>query len=132
MLDLDGSVSTIAWSPRGDRLAVASAPTPAVDDQFMNRSIQIVDPANGELHAKIEPSGKMGQFVWSPDGENLALLVAEDRNDPDPGRLAVAAVSGGGLKYLRSGFEGRFSALRWRDADTIVYLADRGVVSTVG
>ena len=132
MLDLDGSVSTIAWNPRGDRLAVASAPTPAVDDQFMNRSIQIVDPANGELHGKIEPSGKMGQFVWSPDGESLALLVAEDRNDPDPGRLAVASVSGGGLKYLRSGFEGRFSALRWRAADTIVYLADRGVVSTVG
>ena len=132
MLDLEGSVSTIAWSPRGDRLAVASAPTPGIDDQFMNRAIQIVDPANGELHAKIEPTGKMGPFAWSPTGENLALLVAEDRSDPDPGRLAVASVSGGGLKYLQSGFDGRFSALRWRDADTIVYIADRGVVSTVG
>ena len=132
LLDLQGSVSTIAWSPRGDRLAVASAPTPGIDDQFMNRSIQIVDPANGELHGKITPPGKMGQFVWSPDGETLALLAAEDRNDPDPGRLAVASVAGGAMKYLLPGFDGAFSALRWRDADTIVYVADRGVVSTLG
>ena len=132
MLELEGSVSTVAWSSMGDRLAVATAPTPAVDDQFMNRSIQIVDPENGELHAKIEPPGKMGPFIWSPDGKTLALLVAEDRSDPDPGRLAVVSPSGGELQYLLTDLDGRFSALRWRDADTIIYVADRGVVSTVG
>ena len=132
MLDLQGSASTIAWSPRGDRLAVALAPTSHIDDFFMNRKIQIVDPANGALHGKVEPPGKMGQFVWSPDGEYLALLVATDRSDPDPGRLAVASISDGKLKYLRNSFEGRFAALGWSDANTIIYLADRGVVSILG
>lgn len=132
VLDIEGSASTVKWSPRGDLIAAAVAPTPFVDDFYMNREIHIIDPENGEIQGQIQPPGKMGGFVWSPDGEHIALLAGFDRHDPDPGRLAVSPAAGGELKYVLPEFKGQFTSLAWKNEDTIVYLAQVGVTSRLG
>ncbi|MFP6675336.1 MAG: hypothetical protein VB878_09710, partial [Pirellulaceae bacterium] len=64
-LSLEGSASEIEWNPKGDRLAVAVAPTPLIDHFYMYRRIRIVD-TSGKIHTKIENPGKLGAIRWSP------------------------------------------------------------------
>ena len=49
-----------------------------------------------------------------------------------PGRLMVASSKGGAFRDLMPKLEGHVRGIAWQDADTIVYLADIGVQTTVG
>ncbi len=131
-LDVPGSASEIHWSPVGSLLAVAMAPTPSVDDAFMNRKVIIIDAETSEVRGKLTPPGKMGSFAWSPDGEHLALISSADRSDPLEGRLVVGSSHGGELKDLLPNLAGHVKGLGWRDSQTIAYTADVGVTSTFG
>ncbi len=42
-LELPGSASKLSWSPAGDRIAVALAPTSLVDDEYMARRVHLLD-----------------------------------------------------------------------------------------
>jgi dipeptidyl aminopeptidase/acylaminoacyl peptidase len=128
-LDLPGSASELHWSPRGNRLAVALAPSPLIDDHYMNRRVRLVDPENGSVRLRIENPGKLGQIAWSPDGDRLAMISAADINDPLEGRLMVASTSDGVLRDLIPGWNGHVRAFIWRDPQTILYLADQGVTT---
>ena len=132
LLEIAGSASEIHWSPVGGLLAVAMAPTPSVDDSFMNRKVIIIDPESGEVRGNLTPPGKMGSFAWSPDGKHLALISSADRSDPLAGRLVVSSAEGGEVKDLLPNLAGHVKGLAWRDDQTIVYTADIGVTSTVG
>jgi dipeptidyl aminopeptidase/acylaminoacyl peptidase len=129
-LDLPGSASALAWSPAGDRLAVALAPTPLVDDDLMRRRVHIVDVASGHSVDLGNP-GKLGPIAWSRDGRFLAMVSGEDLNDPAAGRLLVAPAEGGGLRDVLPGYMGHVAAIAWKDADTIVYIGDEGVETVV-
>jgi len=140
MLDLPGSASELHWSPVDNRLAVALAPTPLVDDDLMSRRLYIVDADAGKVLARFDNPGKLGEVAWSPDGKNLALISAADINDPSAARLMLAPVhgepvqgepaAGGPLRDLLPGYEGDANAIGWRDAENIMILADEGVWTT--
>ena len=131
-LSLDGDASTIDWSPGGDRLVVALAPTPLVDDRYMKRRLHIVDVASGTVVTRIENPGKLGQVGFSPDGEHVAFVSAESINDPKEGRLMVARASDGNFRDLLPGLEGHISSFQWRDQQTLAYVADEGVETRIG
>ena len=126
-LELGGSASALHWSPDGGRLAVALAPTPLIDDEYMNRKIRVVEVASGNVAAEIPTTGKFGDFEWSPDGKSIAVIAAADRNDPQEGRLMVAAATGGALRDLLPNLKGHVAAMAWQGADTVMYIADEGV-----
>jgi dipeptidyl aminopeptidase/acylaminoacyl peptidase len=69
---------------------------------------------------------------YSPDGRYLAMISAADLNDPAAGRLMVAGVGVGQLRDLLPDLEGHVSSFRWRDDDTLVYVADIGTLREVG
>ncbi len=128
---LDGSVSQIAWSPDGERLSVAVAPTPLIDDEYMKRKVRVIDLA-GEVLARIDNPGKLGVVRWSPDGSKLALISAADVHDPNASRLMVVPSTGGDLKpLLPADFEGDVEQIAWQDDGTIVYVVDRGTGAAV-
>ncbi len=129
MIDLPGSASSITWSPAGEKIAVALAPTPLVDDDLMNRKVYVFDE-EGKILAKIDNPGKLGQFAWSPDGKNIAMISAADRNDPAAGRLMVAPPTGGALKDLLPNYPGHVGAIAWQGNDTVMYIGDEGVATT--
>ena len=131
-LDVTGSASEIHWSPGGGLLGVAMAPTPSVDDAFMNRKVIIIDLESSEVRGNLTPPGKMKSFAWSPDGKHLALISSADRSDPMAGRLVVGSADGGELTDLLPNLAGHVSGIAWRDRQTIVYSADVGVTSTLG
>jgi dipeptidyl aminopeptidase/acylaminoacyl peptidase len=131
-LAIEGHVSDVEWAPSGERLAVAVAPTPLVDDSYMRKRIRVVDAQSGTVLARIENPGKLGQISWSPDGEHLAIVSAEDINDPSEGRLMIVPARGGELADLIPDFEGHVRGLHWQDAGTLVFLAAEGVYTTLG
>lgn len=128
-LAIDGSVSHVAWSHDGQKLAVAVAPTPSIDDTYMKRRVMVVEPKAGKVLGKVDTQGKLGwvPFVWSPDSRHLALIASEDQHDPAAGRLVVAPVRGGKPRELLPGAELHVRAVAWRDAKTLLYLADERV-----
>jgi dipeptidyl aminopeptidase/acylaminoacyl peptidase len=132
VIALTGSVSDIHWSPSGDRIALALAPTPLIDDSYMARRVRVLDVASGRLVGEIANPGKLGSVAWSPDGSHLAMTAGADLNDPSQGRLMVAPATGGTPTDVLPGFLGQVEDVAWRDANTIVYLASRGVRSFVG
>ena len=130
-LDLPGSASGLHWSPAGDRLALALAPTPSVDDEYMERRVHVITVADGRVAARLEHSGKLNELEWSPDGAWIGLVCAADRHDPSTSQLAVAPAAGGPTRNLIPGYEGHPVAFAWADARTIVLVGARGVATEV-
>lgn len=131
-IELTGSASEIHWSPTGDRIALALAPTPLIDDSYMARRVRVLDVASGRLVAEIANPGKLGTIAWSPDGSHLALISGVDVNDPSQGRLMVVPATGGTPTDLLPSLLGHVEDVAWRDASSLVYLAARGVRTFVG
>ena len=125
-LDLPGSASELRFAPTGDRLAVALAPTPSVDDGYMNRKVHVVT-LDGKVVGRVESDGKLGSVAWSPDGKRLAMICAADRNDPSTAALGVVPATGGRPKDLLAGFDGHPAAFAWAGNDRLVVVAGRGV-----
>jgi len=125
-LPLDGSASDVTWSPVGNRLALALAPTPLVDDDYMARRVHVVDADTGAIVGKLDNRGKLGEIAWSPDASHLAFISGADINDPAPGRLMVAPAAGGSLRDVLPDYLGHVRALAWKDAETIRFIADEG------
>lgn len=132
MLPVEGSVNAVKWSPAGDRLAAAVAPSPRVDDEYMRTRVRVLDARSGEVTASIDNPGKLGPIEWSPDGRHVAVISAEDLHDPSAGRLMVAPAEGGPLKDVLPGFLGEVSRIAWQDEETVMYLADVGTATMFG
>ncbi len=131
-LELEGSVFDLEWSPEGGRLALAIAPRPFVDDGYMLKRVQVVSAADGARLASFANPGKLGAFAFSPDGARLAMITADDPNDPSEGRLKVAPTSGGDLEDLLPGLLGQVAHIAWQDARTVMFVAEVGVEATLG
>lgn len=132
MLELEGHVHQIHWSPVDDRLAISVAPTPLVDDELMGQRIRVIDAHTGATLAKLENPGKLGHIEWSPDGKLIAAIAAGDLNDTAVGRLLVAPSTGGALVDLISNYQGHVAQLAWQDATNVMYVASEGVWTVFG
>lgn len=132
MLEIAGSASELHWSPVGSRLAVALAPTPLIDDHYMKRKVHVVDADTGDVITQLENPGKLGEIAWSPDGEHLAMISAEDIHDPAEGRLLVAAYAGGELTDVLPNYQGHVADIAWQDKDTIMFVGGEGVWTSFG
>ena len=126
-LELNGSASGFDWGPEGERLAIALAPTPQVDDELMSRDIVIVDAEDGDVEDRLGHRGKLGSFAFSPDGEKMAWIGGEDIHDPSEGRLYVASATGGEKRDLVPNYPGQVEDFRWLDAENIAWVGSRGV-----
>jgi len=132
VVNVPGHATSITWNPASTRLAVLYAPTALVDDDLMEKKVHVIDPAMGEPVTKFNNPGKIGQVAWSPDGTTLAMVSAADINDPSEGRLMVAPATGGALRDLMPSYNAHVRAFAWKDANTLVYMADEGVTSAIG
>ena len=125
-LPLEGSASELHWGPKAERLVVALAPTPLIDDDFMNRRLHIIAPRDGKVLLKINNPGKLGPVRWSPDGSNLAFCSGEDIHDPSPGRLMVASTRTGDFRGIMSDYLPDINRIDWQDAETILFWGEEG------
>jgi len=128
VLDLEGSAQAVAWSPAGDRLAVKVSPRQLVDDTLVFTRIRIVG-LDGEVIGRIDNPGKLGDMVWSPDGEKLAFIGTNIVNDPREGRLMLAGSDGGKFVDMIPDLPGHVWHLDWVADNRIVYVSYEGTGS---
>ncbi|MBS3806729.1 MAG: S9 family peptidase [Bacteroidales bacterium] len=123
-LEVEGTIYTLRWSPDGDRLAAAVAPTPLVDDYYMRQDVKVISARTGEVvNDNIDHEGKLDDIQWSPMGDRLALLAGNDIHDVIAGRIMVVDADGGKPQNIYSGFKGKFEQIAWTSANTIHFLA---------
>ncbi|HSR53803.1 MAG TPA: S9 family peptidase [Acidobacteriota bacterium] len=130
-LDINGSVFDVHWSPVDDRLLVSVAPTPLVDDRYMLKRVLILDANDGSVIVTFANKGKLGQLAWSTDGSHIAFIGGEDINDPREGRLMVAHSAQGAFTDVLNDHKGHVTSIAWQDGDTVMYVNDSGVWTTL-
>jgi len=124
--ELPGHASSLVLSERGDRLAVALAPTTLVDDSLMERRWHVVDPGTGDVVSVMETPAKIGQAAFSPDSRQLAFIAGADRSDPTAGTLHVGDVSEGTFTQIARDAEQHINQLAWIDNSVVMTLAAVG------
>jgi dipeptidyl aminopeptidase/acylaminoacyl peptidase len=132
MIPAEGNFHTVEWSPDGSKLAIATAPSPLVDDAYTSQKIEVIDAGSFNTISTIDHEGKLGDIAWSTDGKKLGFIGGADKHDPIDGRLFVAQVKSGESSNIYPDFEGKFEGLAWNDDNTIVFTASEGVLSTIG
>ena len=127
-LELDGSIRSVDFVTE-DALVITRTPTPLVDDSYVAMEILVID-LDGAIKSEIEVPGKLGKVSSSPDGSQIAMIAAADRNDPAAGRLSLSVSEG--LRDLLPDLEGHVADFAWRTNDSLIYVADVGAETIVG
>jgi len=131
VLDIEGSVQQVQWSPAGDRLALAVTPRQLTDDTLMFARIRIVSPEGVEL-GRVDNPGKLGVMAWSCDGEHLAFITAADIHDPQQGRLGLTGKSGGEWRDLLPELPGHVIDIGWNRSHRLRFISHEGVLARLG
>lgn len=131
-IQVEGSVYMIEWSPDGSQLVITAAPTPTVDDSFMAQQVFVIDYRTREVVAEINNRGKIGQVVWSPDGQRLAIRAGVNVNDPIDGRILIVSSLGGVPQIIDEDFEGKYEQILWEEENSIQFLASKSTSTLLG
>ncbi len=130
-IPIEGNCYAAHWSPDGSKISIAAAPTALVDDSYMRQTIQILDANSFGILGTIDHPAKLGEFVWNPNGEQIAMIAGADIHDPTAGRLFVVSSKGGKPEPIIPDFKGEIEDIDWVDEKTIQFIASEGVYTTV-
>lgn len=120
------------FNKEGNLIAFSSSEKRLVDHKYMFRKLQILDVSTGEVVHKTGNEGKLGNYVFSPDGKNLAFSSALNINDH-----AVSQVFNYNLEEKKTtnltplNFKGHVSSVNWKNSKEVVYLSGEGVNNTL-
>jgi dipeptidyl aminopeptidase/acylaminoacyl peptidase len=131
-IKIEGHFHDITWSPDGEKLAVAVAPSPLVDDRYMKQSIRIIDAETLSETGTVIHQGKLGKMEFSPNGEMFAFIGGADIHDPIAGRLFVIDSNGGTPESLRPDYKGKFESFEWSNNKTLQFISSESVWSAHG
>jgi dipeptidyl aminopeptidase/acylaminoacyl peptidase len=110
----DFEINELAWSPRGDEIALVIARTQKPEDSLL-LSLVVVNRSTGEvartLSTNVSPIS--GLLRWSPDGRSITLLEGPPTKDFSSWVSVVAASGDGGVRPLTKEYSGTVIALGW-------------------
>ncbi|MEZ6197214.1 MAG: S9 family peptidase [Planctomycetota bacterium] len=132
VLPLPGAPWDPAFSPDGGLIACWISPTARIDDRYMHRRLHVVDAVTGGVRQVADTQGKVGNFVFSPNGKRIALVAAADLHDPkESGLLVVDIASGSKIALTPADFPGHVSEVSWQGDDRVVFLTAEGTATTL-
>lgn len=131
-IELEGTASSLSFSPDGKRLVMALQPTPAIDDKYVARRVTVVEVATGAVINQFDNHGKLGQIIWSPDSKRIAVIAGHDIKDPAAGELYLGSAAGGELEPIMTSLDGHLSSVQWLDNNALLYLMNKHVHAEVG
>ncbi|MDB4331553.1 S9 family peptidase [bacterium] len=133
LLDLKGSASAISWNSAGDQLAVVAAPTPTVDDGYMKKQVHVVDVDSSTVVSTLATEGKLGDVMWSPSGNQIAVICGRDQHDPADGRLVVHDLGQEDKPVdLMPDYKAHVIKASWLSEEKLVWLAEEGLGTRIG
>ena len=109
----DFEINELAWSPRGDELALVVARTQKPEDSLL-LSLVVVNRSTGEvartLSVNVAPIS--GLLRWSPDGRSITFLEGPSTKE-FASWLAVTPAVGGSVRPLMKDYSGTLLAAEW-------------------
>ncbi|HUS09912.1 MAG TPA: S9 family peptidase [Pyrinomonadaceae bacterium] len=110
----DFEINELAWSPKGDEIALVVARTQKPEDSLL-LSLVVVNRSTGEvartLSTNVAPIS--GLLKWSPDGHSITMLEGPPTKDFSSWVSVVAASGGGPVRPLMKDYSGTVIALGW-------------------
>lgn len=124
------TVHDFRWHPDGKRLVGKVAPTPSVDDRYVGSKLRWIAADGSGVRPYVDNPGKLGDLAFSPDGEHLAFVGAQDRRDPHAGMLFVANPTGE-VRPLLPGLRGMVHEVHWWGEGHLDLVLSRGVQTSL-
>jgi len=129
-LNIKQHIHTVDYHPNKEMLLIRSAPTGSKDDAYTASQYQVV-LQNGRVVQRFETEGKLSIAQWSPDGKQVAIIGAENKNDPASGRLYVAEVKSGKLREFIKDYLGHVKDIQWLSNSQLAFLGHIGTQSEI-
>lgn len=110
----DFEINELAWSPRGDEIALVVARTQKPEDSLL-LSLVVVSRSTGEVARTLSPnvSPISGLLRWSSDGRSIAFLEGPPTKESSSWVSVVAASGGGPVRPILKDYAGTVIALGW-------------------
>jgi dipeptidyl aminopeptidase/acylaminoacyl peptidase len=106
----DFEINEIAWSPKGDELALDIAATP---DDSVHLSLVVVNRLTGEIARTLSANISLpGCLKWSPDGRWITFLEGPPTKEFSSW-VSVVPSGGGTVRPLMKDYSGTVIALDW-------------------
>jgi dipeptidyl aminopeptidase/acylaminoacyl peptidase len=109
----DFEINELAWSPKGDELALVVARTPKPEDSLL-LSLVIVNRSSGDVARTLSTNAApiSGLLRWSPDGRSITLLEGPPTKE-FASWLAVVPAGGGSVRPLMKDYSGTMLSAEW-------------------
>lgn len=112
LLPLSEHIVDARYHPDGKSLIIQGSGTELVDDITMHKALFLTDMQGKKIH-HFEHVGKMDKFRVSPNGKYIALIAANDSQDPSAGRLFLATKNSSTLTDLSTDLQGQIEDFTW-------------------
>ena len=80
------------FNTQGTHIAASISPKNLIDQQYMFRRIHLINITSGDMNQISENQGKLGNYVFSPDGKNLAYTAALTINDHSVSQVYIVSL----------------------------------------
>jgi len=116
------------FNAQGGTIAATISPKNLIDQKYMLRRIYLVNTDTGERTQISKNEGKLGNYIFSPDGTRLAYSAALNLNDHAVSQVFVADIASGVVSNLTpDNFRGHISWVNWKDNKELFYYSGEGV-----
>ena len=131
-LTSDITVWTFIFSKDGKKIALSATEKNLIDYNYMFKHVHILDVETKAIKQLTQNPGKLGNFVFSPDGKQLAYTAALETKDHAVSQVYVMPAEGGEAKNLtKPNFRGHVTWVNWKDNKTIIYFAKEATAVTL-
>ena len=116
------------FNTQGTHIAASISPKNLIDQQYMFRRIHLIDIASGDMKQISENQGKLGNYVFSPDGKNLAYTAALTINDHSVSQVYIVSLDDKMIINLTPDkFKGHVTWVSWKNNKQVFYFSEEGV-----
>ena len=116
------------FSKDGQSLAFTSSEKNLIDHRYMFRKLQVLDLASGKVTKEIGNEGKLGNYVFSPDGTHLAYASALNINDHAVSQAFTYSIEEEKItNYTPENFRGHISHVDWKNDKELYVYSGEGV-----